>query len=144
VTRRQFKYAEDGVAAVEFALFAPMLFVSILAMTDIGRAVAERAYLGQAVRAGAQAAMADPGASGVESVIEASAAEIFPAADPIAYTVARYCACPGAAETAVSCLATCTGSKPANIYYKLDADRTYDAILLPDIALAASQRVRVR
>ncbi|MDA8233114.1 MAG: pilus assembly protein [Magnetospirillum sp.] len=49
-----------GVAAVEFALAAPILLVLVLGLADFGMATNERMRLTSAARAGAQYAMGNP------------------------------------------------------------------------------------
>jgi Flp pilus assembly protein TadG len=48
------RLGEDGVSAVEFALIAPILFLSLLAMVDVGFAIHERMTIDHVLRAGAQ------------------------------------------------------------------------------------------
>ena len=67
---------EAGVAAMEFALFAPMIIFGLLTMVDIGRAVTERMEMDRNVRAGAQAAMSlNNDLSSIEGIILASTEE---------------------------------------------------------------------
>ena len=64
---------EAGVAAIEFAIFAPMIFLGMLAMVDIGRAITARMEMDRNVRAGAQAAMSlNNDLDAIEGIILAS------------------------------------------------------------------------
>ena len=57
----KWRRSEAGVSAVEFALFAPILFFALVAAVDVGLAEYERMTIDHVLRAGAQSAMVDQG-----------------------------------------------------------------------------------
>jgi pilus assembly protein CpaE len=144
---RRRRLGEDGVSAVEFALFAPILFIALLAMVDVGFAIYERMTLDHVLRAGAQEAMNDPGKARVLAVLNATAAQSFLPADvPIFKVNDLYnprCECPENKGVNVNCTKTCSGSTETYIFYNLEGEKTYDGIFMP-IDLAAAVEVQVR
>lgn len=141
---RILRRGEDGVSAVEFALFAPILFFGLLATVDLGLAIYERMTIDHVLRAGAQAAMADPGKPGVLTVLNTTAAKNFPGADAPVFTVDRDCACPEAKGTVVACSTTCSGPTSTFIYYHLSGAKDYQGMIIPKIALGPKMQVQVR
>ncbi len=149
-----FGRAQGGVAAVEFALFAPMLVFALLMMFDIGMAAQERMAIGQALRAGAQAAMFDPGEEDVENVIKYTAATSFALTQGEANStgrplltpsVTRYCGCPDATETPVDCSLPCAATSTLPYaYYRLSASMTHAGLFLPAFVLDPAMQVQVR
>ena len=135
-----------GLAVLEFALVAPVLFVALLSMMDIGRAVGERMGVDAALRTGAQVAMSDPGADAVRAAIAAVDEAGGPSAarSALAIDVQRFCACPGASDVSVACSTTCAGPAATEIFYSLKADTTFSGVFLPILSLGAENRVRVR
>ena len=140
---------EDGVSAIEFALIAPMLFLSLLAMTDVGLALNDRMTVDHVLRAGAQPAMRDAGAENVLAMLEATACQSYTVpvpeeiaacdapdgADPIALQVDRFCICPATETTAEVTDPTCTSTcavEPTR-FYELSAAKTYQPMFLPDM-----------
>ena len=140
----RFGRSERGVSAIEFALFAPFLTFAMLAMLDIGLAVNERMEIERLLRGGAQHAMKDPGAAEVQAVIEASAESTFAPGSDFTLSVERYCACPSDSDTAVQCSASCPDADVTAIYYRMSGMRTYPGLVMPDIDLDSTARVRVR
>lgn len=152
VTSRR-RLGEDGVSAVEFALFAPILFLSLLAMVDLGLAFYERMTIDHVLRAGAQVAMDDPGRDRVLDVLNSTAAKNFPlaeGAEPDGTKVPKFkvdypiYACPENNDVAVASSTTCAGPTATSIYYRLVGEKTYDAMFIPQIDLAPTIRVQVR
>lgn len=144
--------SEDGVSAVEFALFAPVLFIGLLSAVDIGFALYERMNIDHALRAGAQTAMTDPGEDKVLAVIETTATKNFTLSstttssenEPLSVSVSRFCACPESPDTAVACLTICAGSAPTSIYYQLTGTKAYESLIIPALSLGRSIQVQVR
>ena len=125
---------EDGVSAIEFGLIAPMLFFSLLAMTDVGFAIHDRMTVDHVLRSGAQPAMRDAGPSYVLGMLEATARESYTVADEggpdtIALQAERFCICPSTGEEDATCTNTCA-VEPTR-FYRLSAEKTYDPIFLP-------------
>lgn len=146
--------AEGGVAAVEFALFAPMLVLALLLMFDIGMAAQERIAIGQTLRAGAQAAMSDPGQAKVQQIVEYTASTSFALTSAeadgtgrplLTPSVTRYCGCADAPETPVDCSLPCpTTSALPYAFYRLSASTTYDGLFLRSLVLNPALQVQVR
>jgi pilus assembly protein CpaE len=141
---RRRRLDEDGVSAVEFALFAPILFLSLLAMVDLGLAIYERMTIDHVLRAGAQVAMADPGVPGVLTVLNTTAAKNFSEADKPDFQVNRDCACPEAKGTVVACSTTCSGPTSTFIYYRLSGAKDYQGMIIPQIALGPKMQIQIR
>lgn len=141
---------ESGASAVEFALIAPLIFFSLLAMVDVGFAINDRMYVDQLLRSGGQPAMRDQGEATVEKTLEEATCkdgEIYPDCADIAkmtFAVDRYCVCPddpGVKESFV-CTAGCT-TQPQK-FYKISATKSYEGIFLPQFNFAPSKIVEVR
>ena len=142
---------EKGVSAIEFGLIAPLLFFSLLAMTDVGFALHDRIRVDHVLRAGAQPAMRDAGEPHVLATLAATAQESYTVAevggpDAIAVGVDRFCICPATASTPEVVDTTCTQTCPVEPtrFYTLSASKSYQGIFLPEIAFAPSILVQVR
>lgn len=117
---------ESGIAAVEFAIVAPVLVFMLLGMMDIGFAVSKRMALDSAVRAGAEAVVLMRTREEVAAIVTETSRSHFGANDT---------------PTAVAVVdATCDASIPC---YDIQASRTYSGIFLDDLALQASMLVEV-
>jgi Flp pilus assembly protein TadG len=147
---------ERGAAVVELALIAPVLALMLLLAVDVGLAVNEKMAVDHVMRVGAETAMADPGASKVQDVLEQTAGENFSVvmdssssssysmgSDGIAVGVSRFCACPNARSVAVACTSTCTGKTPL-AFYRLDSRKEYSGIFLSSIKMKAALQVQVK
>ena len=150
---------DSGASAIEFGILAPVLVFTLLTTVDIGLAVHERMQIDNALRAGAEAAMSDLGASKVREVVETVAEDHFTLAGsdgdegdfeisgttPLSVQVERFCACPEAKAAKVNCSAPiCEGPSKPYVYYRLSADKAYDAVLLPKLPLDSAVQVQVR
>lgn len=70
VTRRAYRAERSGAAVVEFAIVAPVLFLFVFGMIDVGRAVMVQNLLTNAARDGARTAALDgASAAGVEAQV---------------------------------------------------------------------------
>lgn len=141
-----------GVAAVEFALVAPILGFILLASIDLGLAVSERMAIDHVLRAGAQSAIPDPGEATVVDVMRTTAQTNFALSGTatetgdsvLALSAARYCACPESVGFAVACSTVCSGSKPTFIYYRMTATKTFTGWITPQIAFDRAAQVQIR
>jgi pilus assembly protein CpaE len=149
----QFVRRRDGVAAVEFAIAAPMLILGLVIMADLGLAIQERMNMDQALRAGAEFVMGEvSNEDDIKDLVIASATGVYSddpadvaAADPPTVTVVKVCECPENPGTTVSCSGTlCTSQLPPSVYFQLGASKSYQAIILPDIALTTEISVQTR
>ncbi len=149
----ELKTSEAGASAVEFALIAPVLALGLVATADIGLAIHERMTIDHVLRAGAQAAMADPGAVQVQKVLVSTLAQSPGLASTTLPEVKRYCACPEnadvAPEAAPQCgTVPCANAKPQFVYYRLEASKSYRPMSLPAVLptfdLGSSMQVQVQ
>ena len=147
---------ERGAAVVELALIAPVLALMFILTVDVGLAVNEKMAVDHVMRVGAETAMADPGESTVQDVLEQTAGQNFSAvedssssssysmgSDGIAVGVTRFCACPNARSVEVACTSTCTGKTPL-AFYRLDSRKQYSGIFLSSIEMDAVLQVEVK
>lgn len=147
--RSAVRFARDqrGVAAIEFALVAPVVVFALVAMADIGLAVRDRMALDHIVRTGAQAATTNPGTQAVLDVLDAASHGSLTragSAAALSVSVVQECACPDAPEVTVACATNCSGQKPTYIFYTLRADTVATGLILPNMAVASRARVQVR
>lgn len=147
----KWRRSQDGVSAVEFALFAPVLCFALVAAVDVGLAEYERMTIDHVLRAGAQTAMADPGQAQVLNVVQNTASKNFTvstqatiSADALKVDVERFCACPDSTGTAVDCSTTCASSAPPFIYYRMSGTKLHGGMIMPAISLGGSVQVQVR
>ncbi|WP_238381063.1 TadE/TadG family type IV pilus assembly protein [Alkalilacustris brevis] len=135
------------MAAVEFALFGPLLVFGLLAMTDVGLALHQRMAVDHILRAAAQHATEDPGVPAVEAVLEGTAtgdsSGVWGASD-LSFAVTRICTCAEAPDVEVGCSTTCATSKPTSIFYVMRSDLTVSGLLLPSIRLQPAMQVQIR
>ena len=150
---RRLKRDERGVAAVEFAIAAPVMLFGLVIMTDLGLATNEHMTLDQAVRAGADFVMSDiSDQTEIEKLITAAATGTYsstPSAQEVsqrpAVSVVMTCECPENPGVTVSCSGTlCANMLPSSMYYTLSASKTYDSMLWSDIPLQAGITVQTR
>jgi pilus assembly protein CpaE len=137
-----------GVSAVEFALVAPVLVIGAFSTADAGMAVHERMMIGQALRAGAQLAMAGASETDIREALQSVAAENFtvawdgtPADDTLVLEVASYCICPGETIQQVDCATSCDSGASATRVYRLSASKTFQGVMLPDFPVSAAVAV---
>ena len=145
---------EEGTSATEFSLFVPVILFGCLTMGDIGLALHQRMTLDHIVRAGAQVAMADPGEEKVLSALRSTATKNFvlengdkqnsSPGDPVSLDVARYCSCPDARSTPVSCSDSCAETVPPFVFYRMSAAKTYDGIFVPAFSVGRQMDVQIR
>jgi pilus assembly protein CpaE len=149
---------ERGVSAIEFGVLAPILLFALLTTVDIGFAVHERMAIDNALRAGAEAAMGDQGIGRVRTIVQTVAEDHFTVAPegdgddfslstttPLSLEVDRFCACPEARGSAVDCSAgNCRDQARPYVYYKLQANKTYKAIILPSLSLDSTVQIQAQ
>lgn len=142
---RCWRRCRAGLAATEFALIAPTLAFSLLATVDLALGMSERMELDHMLRAGAQAAMKDPGTAAVESAMwTAAGASPGAGSNGITLSVTRFCACPDAVATPVSCSTNCTGAKPTYTYYRMAAQTSYAGNVFPTLGFNRALQVQIR
>lgn len=143
------RFAGDmsGVAAIEFALLAPILLTMLLACIDLSGVLADRTALDHVLRSGAQAAMADSGTATALAEMQGAASDRFTlgtGAGQLALDAQKFCACPGSPSSATGCGTICTGNQPTLIFYRLTATKSFSGILFPRFDFAPVLQVQVR
>lgn len=128
----------QGVSAVEFALFAPILVGSFIAMVDLGLATGERMAIDRGIRAGASAAMAEiTDTAVIRGVVEEAASGV----DTVNVIVAEQCEC-GGIDTL--CSNVCTGGAVPDLFIEISASKVYEGLLLDGYDLSSATRVQMR
>lgn len=142
---------DEGTSAVEFALFAPVMFFALVATVDVGLAEYERMTIDHVLRAGAQSAMADQGQDKILKIVQDTASRNFTLsgqttinATALSVAVDRFCACPDSPTAAVGCATTCMGSTPTFVYYRVSAAKIHAGMIMPAITMKSSVQVQVR
>lgn len=131
----------DGAAAVEFGLIAPIIAAVLVAVTTMGGSILAYSKMRQAVSSGAQYALAvEDDLDAVEDVVLASW-PTRPAGATV--TVTRTCYCPSTGTTAVDCSTSCADTSYPKMYTNISAARSYDAFR-GAVTLNARQKVRTR
>lgn len=147
------KSSESGASAVEFALIAPVLALGLVATADVALALHQRMNIDYILRAGAQAAMYDPGEEQVLKVLQSTLGTNTGSGPVVLAPVERYCACPENANVAPSAApgcgtTTCQNMAPQYVYYRLQAHQEYQPMslpeVLPDLRLTSTMQVQVQ
>lgn len=149
---RRWVRSNDGAAAVEFALIAPLLVFSLLATVDLGLGVGERMALEHVLRTGAHVALQDPGEAAVTAAMQTTGAPNFPIDDGVtvpapgalAVSTNKFCACPDAPGTAVACMTICPGTVPTYSYYRMNAQAIYTGSFMPGLSLEFDRSIQVQ
>ncbi|MBX6374639.1 MAG: pilus assembly protein [Acetobacteraceae bacterium] len=137
-----------GVSAIEFALIAPLMILTLLGAFDLGNAIQQRIRLEAAARAGAQYAVTNPSdATGTAAVVRANLAGW---SDITIEPPVRTCRCDDGA--AVDCATgICNSGNGAPItYISVTVTRPFtfispvSALLLPSLAtLKGNVEIRI-
>jgi Flp pilus assembly protein TadG len=119
---------ECGVAAIEFALLAPLLLLMLVALVEIGLTCYQAMQVQSAAEAGAlYAAKYGWDAAGIQAAVVNATAATGLTATPAPLT---YCGCPQATGiTTASCGSTCTGGSAPGQYVEVHASVTHLMIL---------------
>ena len=143
----------DGVSSIEFGLFAPILFFSLLTTVDLGFALFERMTIDHILRSGAQSAMSGDTQPETLEVARRTAERNFvlsdgteagAAEDPLSIVVHRYNACPEDPSVEVGATTVCAGPRPTSIFYRISAEKTYGGLILPAMTIGRSMLVQLR
>ena len=135
---RRLARCEAGVAATEFAIFAPMIILGTLIMVDLGGAIAERMEMDRNVRAGAQAAMSlNNDLGSIQGIILASTEE----PENLTVDVNMQCLC---SDAAASCTTPCPDTTAPAVFVEISALQPYDGIIMPARTLTSQTRVQIR
>lgn len=143
----------SGSSAIEFGLLAPVLALGFLSMVDVGFALWERISIDSVLRAGAQAAMTDPGADDLEAMLSTIASDQFTvstsggslSSTTLLLEAERFCACPESMSTEVNCTTpSCTGGAAAYVYYRIEAAKNSRSTFLPTFPLRSQAVVQIQ
>lgn len=137
---RQFRKDKRGVAAVEFALFAPFLVASALMMAELGFVAFDKMKLTSGVRSASQYVLTG---GKDETVIKTliSNGSGFAAGD-LTISVTLYCSC--AVDDAVAeCFSNCSDDDTPRTYRQIAA-KTVSARLFKEWPLTSVAEVRTR
>ncbi|MBI1212238.1 MAG: hypothetical protein GC190_12300 [Alphaproteobacteria bacterium] len=129
---------ESGVAAVEFALVAPILAMSLVFLVDLSNYAIQRTDMESALRSGVQYFM--NGGSDLDKAKEVVLASWTSKPENATVVVERFCMC---ANIEHACNATCDDGTYPLSYSRIRAVAQYDNLLI-DMTNNADQTVRVR
>jgi Flp pilus assembly protein TadG len=140
-----------GIAALEFALAAPILLAALAPLADLGIAYSQDQQLRQAVEAGAQYAAIHPWNQNAPTAIAAAVTAATPltgvTASPAPY---QLCGCPnGSGITTTTCGYYCTNGQTSGYYVVVSAQLTYRPVLPYSVLgsskiLTAQSTIRIR
>ena len=135
---KRFVKDREGVAAIEFAMIAPVLTFLVLASVDLGKMLIDRTDMQSAVRTGAQYLM--NGGQDLDLARDLVLASW--ASRPEAGTVIseRFCTC---AEVVHACTSLCSDASIPESYVRLKAVGTLDGFLT-DASERTEEIVRIR
>jgi pilus assembly protein CpaE len=149
--RRSLRTCTSGASALEFAIFAPILCLGLLAMIDVGMSVALRMELDRNVRSGAQAAITlDNPAPIIEDIVKLSAGNH----SDLKVRVAESCFC--RIESGLISKTCGTGLCPPLpqadleeeyeplVFFEISATRPYTGPISKGRAIVSETRVQIR
>lgn len=145
---RRLRRRQDGVAAVEFALIAPVLLILLGGAANVGFRYREEARLNQATRETAEAAMFTRDLTALRATLTEELAALGTSMGGASYqgTVTLSCQCPDPAHPG-QCAPSCGDGKPSAIAVVIEANVLYRP-LFPLIGgertLSSTLRVQVR
>lgn len=125
---RHLRKAQTGVAAIEFAILAPLLVLLLIGIVEVGLASYEALQVQSAAEAGAlYAAKNGWNSNGIETAVVNATGASGITATPAPQT---FCGCPQASGiSTTSCSATCPGGTSPGQYVEVDAALTHEPIL---------------
>ena len=140
---------EDGVAAIEFALIAPIVLILFVGMVNVGFRLYEESRLNQATRETAEAAMFTRNLTSLQAVLDNQLASLGRSVggEPFTGTVTLACQCVDPAQP-TQCAGTCAGSSlPSAISVRIEASLLYRPLfplLGRTVTLQSRMQVQVR
>jgi Flp pilus assembly protein TadG len=137
-----------GVAAIEFAIFAPVLIFMMLCVVDLGMGIYRKMQVQNAAQAGAQYAMVHGFNAGLVSTAVQSATSFsgISASPP----PTQFCGCTSSTGvTSISCNSTCSGGSTPGTFVTVSTQGTYNTLYsYPSIAntynFTAQSTVRIQ
>jgi Flp pilus assembly protein TadG len=145
---RALRARSDGLAAVEFAVIAPVLSLVMICTVDVGLGFYRKMQVQNAAQAGAEyAATHGFNASAIASAMSAATGLTSVQASP---QPAQFCGCPSTGGVATAtCGTNCTGGAQAGTYVAVSAQADYTTLipypLFPDsYTFTAQSTVRIQ
>ncbi|HEV2562015.1 MAG TPA: TadE/TadG family type IV pilus assembly protein [Rhizomicrobium sp.] len=143
-----FAAAKRGLAAIEFAVIAPVMAMMVMCAVDLGLAINRHMQVEDAAQAGAEyAALHGFDATSISSAVTSATSWTGISASP---APTQFCGCPGATSiTPATCGSTCASGNNAAVYVSVGASGTYSTIvhcpLIPaTFAFASKSTMRIQ
>ena len=135
---RRYLGDRSGVAAIEFAMIAPLMAAAMVGTLDVSNHLINRGHMHSGVRSGIQYLM-DNGRDlyQLQSIVENSWSE---SPGNAVVTTERYCLC---VDVRHACDVLCTDDSAPESYFSVSASGTLDGYLV-DSTIEASEDIRVR
>lgn len=137
---KTFRKDKSGVAAVEFALFAPFMMAAALSMSEVGLMAFDKMKLTSGVRSASQYVLAGGEDATVIYSLIASGSGISAADLSVSVTVYCNCAVDG---VATACFSNCSDDDTPRTYREITA-KTVSARLFKQWAISSIAEVRTR
>jgi Flp pilus assembly protein TadG len=120
--------AVAGLAAIEFAIIAPVLVLALICTADLGLGIYHKMQVENAAQAGAEYAVVHGfTASAITAAVTQATSFSGISASPAPI---QFCGCASTAGvTSANCSSTCTGGVAAGTYVTVSAQGTYTTIL---------------
>ncbi len=132
----RFLRRQDGVAAIEFAIFGGLLAMMLVVAGDLGMGYYSKMTVQTAAQVGAQYAVNHGfNAAAIRTAVlsATSTSGISASPDPV-----QFCGCPSTSTlSTVTCSTVCADGSSAGTYVRVSASRTY-ATIIPYPWLAAN------
>ena len=117
----------EGVAAIEFAIFAPVLIFMMLCVLDLGIGIYRKMQVQNAAQAGAEYAMVH----GFTAALVSSAALSTTSFSGISASPSpiQFCGCASSTGvTSIACNSTCSGGSTPGTYITVSTQGTYNTL----------------
>lgn len=137
---RTFRKDKSGVAAVEFALFAPFLMVAVLGMSEVGLMAFDKMKLVSGVRSASQYVLTGGEDDAVISSLIISGSGL--SAGDLSISVTSYCNCAVDGASA-ECFSNCADDDTPRTYREI-AVKTISSRLFKEWELSSIAEVRTR
>jgi Flp pilus assembly protein TadG len=140
--------AQDGGAALEFAIIAPIMAAILVPTVDLGMGFYQQMQVQDAAQAGAQYAMAHGwNSTSIQNAVTNATSLASISASP---APAKSCGCPNnGSVAAAACSSTCADGQPAGTYVFVNAQAVYTTLfpypaLGSSVALTAQATARIQ
>jgi Flp pilus assembly protein TadG len=126
--RKGFARAEEGIAAIEFAILGAVLCFLVVAVGDVGLGFYSDMQVQNSAQAGAQyAAVHGFNSTAISSAVTNATSVTGISASPAPQ---QFCGCAnGTTVAAATCSSTCANGMTAGTYVSVSAARTYSTLI---------------